>query len=160
MILIFMGGKILTVVLTVVYPAYKSIKALETKDTDDDDKIWLTYWCVFGVFSLVDDFLGFLLAFIPFYSYIKLLFFIWMMHPSTKGATLVYQHLLKKILEANKDKINTFINEVKGGALSAAKDAMKEIQKPENLMKGMNPAHQAQNLSQSYTESSKPSERD
>ena len=35
-ILITMGGTILTVVLTVVYPAYKSIKALETKDNEED----------------------------------------------------------------------------------------------------------------------------
>lgn len=60
-ILITMGGTILTVVLSVVYPAYRSIKALQTDDTEDDDKVWLTYWCVFGVFTLVDEFLGFIL---------------------------------------------------------------------------------------------------
>jgi receptor expression-enhancing protein 5/6 len=57
--------------------------ALETKDDDNDDKTWLTYWCVFGVFTLVDEFASFLLNIIPFYAYIKLVFFIWMMHPKT-----------------------------------------------------------------------------
>lgn len=83
MILIFMGGTILTVVLSVVYPAYRSIKALQTDDTEDDDKVWLTYWCVFGVFTLLDEFLGFILQMIPFYYWVKLGFFIWMMHPTT-----------------------------------------------------------------------------
>ena len=100
-----MGGTILTVIFTVVYPAYKSIKALETKDDDDDDKEWLTYWCVFGISSLVDEFGGIILSLIPFYYYIKLLFFVWMMHPSTKGAIMVYHSVLKPLLSKNKAKI-------------------------------------------------------
>lgn len=118
-----MGGTILTVVLSVVYPAYKSIKALQTEDTEDDDKIWLTYWCVFGIFTLLDEFLGFLLSMIPFYYYIKLGFFVWMMHPSTKGATVIYRMILKPLLEKHKDSIEKFIAEVKGSALDAAKEA-------------------------------------
>ena len=82
-ILFTMGGTILSAVITVVYPGFKSIKALETKDTDDDDKVWLTYWCVFGISTLVDEFAFFLLAFIPFYFYIKLAFFVWLMAPQT-----------------------------------------------------------------------------
>jgi receptor expression-enhancing protein 5/6 len=82
-ILVTMGWEILTSVITVLYPAFKSIKALETKDDDDDDKVWLTYWCVFGFFTLFDE-LGFiLLNLIPLYSYIKLGFFLWMMAPQT-----------------------------------------------------------------------------
>lgn len=138
--LITMGGTILTVVLTVAYPAYRSIKALESKG-DDDDKIWLTYWCVFGIFSLLDEFGGIILSLIPFYFYIKLAFFIWMMHPSTQGSTIVYNSVLKPLLEKNKDKIEKFIAEVKGGAMSVAKEganaAMSELSKPENMMKGM-----------------------
>lgn len=125
-ILITMGGTILTVVLSVVYPAYKSIKALQTDDTDEDDKIWLTYWCVFGTFTLVDEFLGFILQMIPFYYWIKLGFFVWMMHPATKGATVIYRMILKPLLERNKDSIEKFINEVKGSALDAAKQAASE----------------------------------
>lgn len=80
-ILFTMGGTILSAVVTVVYPAFKSIKALETKDRDDDDGIWLTYWCVFGIFTLLDEFAFILLSLIPFYFYIKLGFFLWMMAP-------------------------------------------------------------------------------
>lgn len=80
-ILFTMGGTILSGVITVVYPGYKSIKALESKDTEDDDKVWLTYWCVFGIFTLIDEFGFILLSFIPFYFYIRLGFFIWLMAP-------------------------------------------------------------------------------
>ncbi len=33
-----MGGQIVTVMLTVAYPAIKSMKALDTKDDEEDDK--------------------------------------------------------------------------------------------------------------------------
>jgi receptor expression-enhancing protein 5/6 len=82
-ILITMGGTILSAVITVVYPSFKSIKALESKENEEDDKIWLTYWCVFGISTLVDEFAFILLSFIPFYFYIKLGFFLWLMAPQT-----------------------------------------------------------------------------
>ena len=82
LIIVFtMGGTILTAVITVVYPGFKSIKALETKGDDNDDSVWLTYWCVFGMFTLLDEFAFILLSLIPFYFYIKLGFFLWMMAP-------------------------------------------------------------------------------
>ena len=39
------------------YPAYCSIKALETS-TKDDDTQWLTYWVVLAFFNHVDYFAG------------------------------------------------------------------------------------------------------
>jgi receptor expression-enhancing protein 5/6 len=75
-----MGAAILTVIITVVYPAVQSIKALESKE-GDDDKTWLTYWVVFGVFTLLDEFVGFILEYIPFYFYLRLAFFLYLMAP-------------------------------------------------------------------------------
>ena len=80
-VILTMGATILTLAISVLYPAFRSIQALETKWTDDDDKIWLTYWCVYGVFTVIDDFFGFLLGYIPFYYYIRVGIFIWMMLP-------------------------------------------------------------------------------
>jgi len=139
-----MGGRILTVILSVVYPAYKSIKALETKDTDEDDKVWLTYWTVFGIFTLIDEFGGIVLHLIPFYHYIKLAFFVWLMHPKTHGALTVYKVVLKPILDANKHKIEKFINEIKGQAMSAAKEGISQVNNPQNLLKAAQLAGQAQ----------------
>ena len=39
------------------YPAYCSIKALETLN-EQDDKKWLTYWVVFAFFSVLEFFAG------------------------------------------------------------------------------------------------------
>lgn len=142
LILIFFGATILTVVITVVYPAVKSIQALETNDTEDDDKVWLTYWIMFGIFSLLDEFGGILLSFIPLYFYVRLAFFIFLMAPQTQGASLLYRTLVKPILSQHKERIQSFIDEVKGSANDLSKEAktaaMKELNDPNNLMKAMN----------------------
>lgn len=133
LILIFLGGAILTATVTVLYPSFKSIKALETKHTDEDDKAWLTYWVVYGVMTLLDEFAFFILDFIPFYSYVRFLFFVWLMAPQTQGAAIVYRSVLRPLLNQHKDKIDRIIAEVKGVAFEAQKSAMDEMSKPENL---------------------------
>ena len=40
-----------------LYPAYCSIKALESS-TKIDDTQWLTYWVVFGLFSVIEYFIA------------------------------------------------------------------------------------------------------
>ena len=118
-IIICFGWVLLTVIMTVVYPSVKSIQALETKDTDEDDKYWLTYWILFGIFTLLDSFGGIVLNFIPFYPYLKLLFFIYLMHPKTQGAAFIYSTFVKPILSQHKDKIQRFIDEIKGSGMEA-----------------------------------------
>ena len=57
----------------VIYPVWKSCEAVETADTLEDDKQWLTYWSIFGFFSFIDNLGATALSYIPFYFLIKLL---------------------------------------------------------------------------------------
>jgi receptor expression-enhancing protein 5/6 len=43
------GQVYLTTLIGVLYPGFMSFIALETEDIDDD-KLWLTYWVVYGAF--------------------------------------------------------------------------------------------------------------
>jgi len=139
LILFFLGGAILSVVLTVVYPAFKSIQALETKGDDDDDKQWLTYWVIFGFFTLADEMFGWLLEFIPFYFYIRLVFFIYMFAPQTQGAIVIYRTVLHPVLVKYQHRIDEIIAQVQGASAELAKEAkeaaQKELSKPENQQK-------------------------
>ena len=47
------GASILTNLIGVAYPVFMSFYALES-DGEDDDKQWLTYWVVFGLFNILD----------------------------------------------------------------------------------------------------------
>lgn len=49
-----------------VYPAYASVKAIESSRKDDDTK-WLTYWVVFAYLSTLEFFSDILLSWVPFY---------------------------------------------------------------------------------------------
>ena len=88
------GQAIITNIIGVAYPVFMSFHALESKDTEDDDKQWLTYWVVFGLFSVTDQFAGFILHFIPFYYVLKVATLIWLFHPAFQGATYVYKELI------------------------------------------------------------------
>jgi|LauGreDrversion4_2_1035121.scaffolds.fasta_scaffold898390_1 receptor expression-enhancing protein 5/6 len=130
------GATILTLAITVLYPAAKSIQALETQSTDDD-KEWLTYWIIFGIFTLLDDFAGFLLSMIPYYFWIKLAFFVYLFAPMTKGSQTIYNTVVKPLLDQYKDKIEGLISDIKGSAADAVsqakKEALKQVQDPKNF---------------------------
>ena len=130
------GATILTLAITVLYPAAKSIQALETQSTDDD-KEWLTYWIIFGIFTLLDDFAGFLLSMIPYYFWIKLAFFVYLFAPMTKGSQTIYNTVVKPLLDQYKDKIEGLISDIKGSAADAVSqaktEALKQVQDPKNF---------------------------
>ena len=52
-----------------VYPAYCSIKALESTVKNDDTQ-WLTYWVVFAAFSVVEYFADFIAGWVGVNCYI------------------------------------------------------------------------------------------
>ena len=146
-VFILFGCTILTLSITVLYPAAMSIKAIETQSTDDD-KEWLTYWIIFGIFSLMDDFFGFILNMIPYFFWLKLAFFVFLFAPQTKGASVVYETVVKPQLIKYRPQIEKLINDVKGGASELAKEAkneaLKQAHDPKNLMKAAHLASQAE----------------
>ena len=81
-------------IIGVVYPIIKSLEALGTDESIEDDKQWLTYWIVFSLFSFIDFSGGFLMSLIPFYFLIKLLVLVWLQNPLTMGALVVYETVL------------------------------------------------------------------
>ena len=88
------GASILTNLIGVAYPVFMSFYALESNGTDDD-KQWLTYWVIFGIFSIADQFAGFILSLIPFYYVLKVATLIWLFHPATNGATTLYYNFIQ-----------------------------------------------------------------
>lgn len=64
------AAQLLCNAISVVYPAYVSIRAIESHDKLDDTK-WLTYWVLYAIFSVIEFFSLFLTNFIPFYFLLK-----------------------------------------------------------------------------------------
>jgi receptor expression-enhancing protein 5/6 len=134
MFLVFsdIGSHAICDVIGIVYPAYMSFKAIESKETDDD-KQWLTYWVVFALVQVGETFFDFFLFWIPFYFLFKLMFLIFLAFPETRGAYMLYERVLKPVLKLHEEEIDSAIagarsraTEMKAEATKAATGVAKE----------------------------------
>jgi len=91
------GAKLITDLVSFVYPAYMSFKAIDSSNSGDDTQ-WLTYWVVFSCVSVSEGVLGFVTEFIPFYFPMKVAFFIWLYHPKFMGASTLYAQIIKPLV--------------------------------------------------------------
>jgi len=90
-------GMFMTNTLAFVYPTYASIKALISEDKRDDTQ-WLTYWFVYGFFSLFEQVFLVQSVALPMYFSAKLLFLFWCQF--AKGADLLHMLFIKPFFMA------------------------------------------------------------
>ena len=92
------GASLLAMLIGFVYPAYRSVFAIESEETEDDTQ-WLTYWVVYGFFGLAEFFTDIFLSWIPFYYLLKCGFLIWCMAPTpNNGSVIIYKWVTILIL--------------------------------------------------------------
>ena len=121
------GYNIVLALVTCVYPMWKSVLTIEDAD-DEETNTWLCYWTVFGIVQIVELFLGFILAYVPYYSIIRLVFFIYLMAPMTKGAKTMYTVVFQPLLTKHKADIEKFFNSLADQTEALANEAKKAAQ--------------------------------
>lgn len=108
----FTGGfaNEIAILVGTVYPALKSIRALQTDTDPEDDKTWLTYWMCYGCLVVADMHVGWVLTIIPFYYLFKLGLLIWLQLPlgPLMGAKIVYRCFLQPLFRFIGPAINDF----------------------------------------------------
>ncbi|KAI3639019.1 hypothetical protein MIR68_003517 [Amoeboaphelidium protococcarum] len=121
LLLVFnVAGSLLTNLLGFLYPAYKSFKAIESHATDDDTQ-WLTYWTVYGFFTVIEFFTDILLHWLPFYYIIKAAVLTYLLLPQFRGAVVVYKHVIRPFLLSHQLIIDSELNRVKQSVQGAFK---------------------------------------
>ena len=133
-LLVFSGyfAQLLANIVGCAYPLYKSIKSLESPQKDDD-KMWLTYWTVFGLFMIFDDCSDFITSYIPYYFLIKMLFLIWLFSPTTRGAVLLYNTVIKDLFSQYSRKLDKLISNLIGESKQLADEIKDKATNPKSL---------------------------
>jgi len=124
------GGRFVSNLVGYLYPLYESYRALSaSKASGQSESQWLTYWIVYGFFTIVESATDLLLYWIPFYYLIKIVFLVWLMAPNTRGASLIYDNVVAPILnkyESNIDaagaRVQRSAQRVAGDVLDVTKD--------------------------------------
>ena len=78
---------------------------------------------MYGLFQIVEMFLGFILFYIPYYSIVRIVFFVYLMAPQTNGAHVFYASVLAPYLKTHEKEIQEFIKKVSDQATDVAKQA-------------------------------------
>lgn len=103
-------------VIGFLYPAYCSMKAIETPHKGDDTK-WLTYWTVFALLSLMEYPSDLLLHWFPFYWLIKCIFFVWCFIPiENNGSVILYNRVIRPRFLKHHGDVDDAISNLSGAA--------------------------------------------
>lgn len=82
--------------VTLVYPLYASVKAIETKSPVDDQQ-WLTYWVLYSMLTLFELTFAKVIEWLPFWTHAKLILNCWLVLPYFSGAAYVYEHFVRPL---------------------------------------------------------------
>ncbi|KAK0140998.1 Receptor expression-enhancing protein 6 [Merluccius polli] len=105
----------------------RDIKAIESENKEDDTK-WLTYWVVYGVFSVGEFFSDIFLYWFPFYYAFKCLFLLWCMAPvAWNGSQVIYSRVVRPFFLRHEATVDGMVNDLSGKAMSAAEAVTREV---------------------------------
>ncbi|KAI0260054.1 TB2/DP1, HVA22 family-domain-containing protein [Gloeopeniophorella convolvens] len=117
--LIYFTSRLVSCVVAFLYPGYASFKTLSQRPASEEDlERWLMYWsvlaCVIGIEYLAE----WLVSWIPFYYFVKMIFLLYLALPQTRGASYLYQTHLAPLLRTHEPQIDAALAQLKARLLA------------------------------------------
>ena len=107
-------SRILILAFGYAYPAFQCFKTIEKNKVGIQElRFWCQYWIIVAVLTVLEIFLDVFISWLPLYRGVKLMFFIYLWHPSTKGSGYVYETLLQPYVAKHETRIDRSIAELK-----------------------------------------------
>jgi len=85
---------------------------------------------IYGMYHTAETFFGFIFWFIPYWSWIKLGLFVWLLLPQFNGSRVVYESVLSPFMKQHKELFQNWIAKARNEAQNAASVAYKEATDP------------------------------
>ena len=93
------------------YPTFFTYRLVETKADSAAVRGCLTYWVVFGMFTLTEGIVDALLSWVPLYSIARVGFQVWLFTHNFAGAIVIYNSAVSPILSKVQGFVDTFAKE-------------------------------------------------
>ncbi|KAF0929597.1 hypothetical protein E2562_022795, partial [Oryza meyeriana var. granulata] len=110
-------SRILLLALGYAYPAYECYKTVELNKPEIEKLIfWCQYWILVALLTVFERFGDFAISWLPLYSEAKLMFFIYLWCPRTKGTTYVYETFFRPYISQYENDIDCSILDLRARA--------------------------------------------
>ena len=76
-------------------------------------RFWCKYWTIVALFTVLEKFLDIFISWLPMYGEAKLVFFVYMWYPKTRGTSFIYETVLRPYISKHENDIDRTIQEWK-----------------------------------------------
>ena len=107
-------NRCLILLLGYAYPGFECYKTVEKNRVDIEELLfWCKYWIIVALITVLEKFLDIFIAWLPMYGEVKLMLFIYMWYPKTRGTNYVYETVLRPYVSKHENDIDRTIQEWK-----------------------------------------------
>ncbi|CAN8316586.1 unnamed protein product [Cochlearia groenlandica] len=109
--------RFLVLILGYTYPAFECFKTVEKNKVDIEElRFWCQYWILLAFISSFERVGDIFISWLPLYGEMKVVFFVYLWYPKTKGTRHVYERLLKPYIAKHETEIDRKIMELRARA--------------------------------------------
>ncbi|KAL5230177.1 hypothetical protein ABZP36_028953 [Zizania latifolia] len=110
-------SRVLLLAFGYAYPAYECYKTIELNKPEIGQLIfWCQYWILVALLTVFERLGDCAISWLPLYSEAKLMFFIYLWYPRTKGTTYVYETFFRPYISQHENDIDRNILEFRARA--------------------------------------------